>query len=108
MPQATRASKRKRLKDAMPVVGAVGVSLSLAGTAAAVGVVGTDADVKPQKATPEILINDEEISDVTLATFHVFDKEASRARELAAGGRRGRALGGGCGGCGCGHGSTAG
>jgi hypothetical protein len=53
-------------------------------------------------------LHEEEISDVTLATFHVFDKDASGARELAAGGRGGRALGGGCGGCGCGHGSTAG
>jgi hypothetical protein len=54
------------------------------------------------------VLHEEEISDVTLTTFHVFDKDASRARERAAGGRRGRALGGGCGGCGCGHGSTAG
>jgi hypothetical protein len=59
--------------------------------------------LKPVKTA----LHDEEISDVTLATFHVFDKDASGARELAAGGRRGRALGGGCGGCGCGHGSTA-
>ena len=54
--------------------------------------------LKPVKTT----LHDEEISDITLATFHVFDKDASGARELAAGGRRGRALGGGC------HGSTAG
>jgi hypothetical protein len=55
-------------------------------------------------------LHDEEISDVTLATFHVVDKDASGTRELAPGGRRGRALGAGCGGCGCGcgHGSTAG
>jgi hypothetical protein len=52
--------------------------------------------------------HDEEISDVTLATFHVVDKDASGTRDLAAGGRRGRALGGGCGGCGCGHGSATG
>ena len=60
--------------------------------------------LKPVKTT----LHDEEISDITLATFHVFDKDAFGARELAAGGRRGRAFGGGCGGCGCGHGSTAG
>jgi hypothetical protein len=61
--------------------------------------------LKPVKT----ILHEEEISDVTLATFHVFDKDASGARELAAGGgRRGRALSGGCGGCGCGHGSTAG
>jgi hypothetical protein len=52
-------------------------------------------------------LHDEEISDVTLATFHVVDKDASAKHQLAAVGRRGRALGG-CGGCGCGHGSTAG
>jgi hypothetical protein len=49
-------------------------------------------------------LHDEEVSDVTLATFHVVDKDASGPSELAVGGRRGRALGGGCGGCGCGHG----
>jgi hypothetical protein len=52
-------------------------------------------------------LHDDEISDVTLATFHVVEKDASGTRELGTGVRRGRALGG-CGGCGCGHGSTAG
>ena len=41
-------------------------------------------------------LRDEEITDVSLATFHVFEKEnmqRPRAR---------LAMGGGCGGCGCG------
>jgi len=63
----------------------------------------------------EIFLGEEEISDVSLATFYVFDKEnaglpplAHKLRLARCGGgyRRGGACGGGggCGGCGgCGH-----
>ena len=73
----TRASKQKRLKETVPVVGAVGVSLTLAGGASAAGTVGLPADI-PFRATapgPTITLTEEEISDVSLATFYVFDRE---------------------------------
>jgi len=46
-------------------------------------------------ADREITLGEEEISDVSLATFHVFDAENPRRRQ--------RAVSGACG-CGCGHG----
>jgi hypothetical protein len=114
-----RASKQKRLKETVPVVGAVGVSLTLAGGASAAGTTGLPADI-PFRATapgPTITLTEEEISDVSLATFYVFDKEVPRLGELgeqyaqrrggcrAGGGCRGGYRGGcrGCRGCrGCG------
>jgi hypothetical protein len=36
---------------------------------------GPAADVTPQNATPIIFLGDEEISDVSLSTFYVFDHE---------------------------------
>ena len=51
-------------------MGAAGLSLSLASGASA-------ATVGP--AAHEITLGEEEISDVTLATFYVFDKENPRA-----------------------------
>jgi len=108
MSQDKAASKRKRRK-AVPVLGAAGLSLTLAsGASAAIDRPAADMTTRHAPVTQEITLAEEDMSGVSLATFHVFDKDASGARELAAGGRGGRALGGGCGGCGCGHGSTAG
>ena len=82
MPQTKQASKRqKRLREAVPVVGAVGVSLSLAGSASAAGVVGPAPDSSAQgPALGQIILNEEEIADVSLGTFYVFDKENGGAR----------------------------
>src|SRR5262252_5308640 len=125
MPRAKQASKRKAGTKAVPVLGAAGMSLSLAGGASAT-TAGPAADmpVTPNIAQGhEITLGEEEISDVSLATFYVFDKESSSARQggtqVAFGGCRGcrgcggcrgcrgcRGCGGcfigGCGGCGCG------
>src|ERR1035441_7688136 len=109
MLHAKQASKRKRRRKALPVLGVAGLSLSLAsGASAATG--GSAADMPMQKtgASHEITLAEEEISDVSLATFHVFDKENEpplrQGLRLAAGGCGGH---GGCGGCG-GHGGGAG
>ena len=68
MAQAKKAAKRKRRKIALPVMGAAGVSLALAGGASA---------ISRDTASPrEITLGEEEIADVSLATFYVFDKEA--------------------------------
>jgi len=68
MAQAKKAAKRKRRKIALPVMGAAGVSLALAGGASA---------ISRDTASPrEITLGEEEIADISLATFYVFDKEA--------------------------------
>jgi hypothetical protein len=98
MSRAKQASKRKRRSKAVPVLGAAGLSLSLAsGASAATG--GTAADVLTWNTgvCHEITLGEEEIFDVSLATFHVFDKE--NAGTFRPGVQL--AMGGGCGGCGC-------
>jgi hypothetical protein len=115
MAQAKQASKRKRRNVALPVVGAAGVSLAMAGGASATVPV---ADLSSQDTGPRMILGEEEISDVSLATFYVFDKEneseLGQNLILARGGGCGHGCGGcrGCGGCGhgcrgcggCGHG----
>jgi hypothetical protein len=108
MSQAKQASKRKRTTKAVPVAGLAGLSLSLVGGATtAIG--GPAANLPMQATVPshEITLGEEEISDVSLATFYVFDKEtAEQARpelQLVRGGCGGHGGGhGGCGGRGCG------
>jgi hypothetical protein len=74
MAQAKQASKRKRQLKALPVFGVAGVSLAVAGTATATA---PTANIPSQEAAPRsvITLGEEEISDVSLATFYVFDKE---------------------------------
>jgi hypothetical protein len=76
MASAKQASKRSRRSKAVPVLGAAGLSLSLAGGASA-STSGLAADITSQNVTPnhEIFLGEEEISDVSLSTFYVFDKE---------------------------------
>ena len=92
-------AKRKHKSKAGPVLGAAGLSLTLASGASAANT-GPVQDPLTRNAglTHEITLREEEISDVSLATFYVFDNEA--ALRLW----RGRRLpGGGCGsGYGCG------
>ena len=102
MSQAKQASKRKRRGKALPALGIAGVagmSLSLAGGASASTSI-TATDVQSQNATPrhEIFLGEEEISDVSLSTFYVFDKENAKPQ-------LGEKLAWrGCGGCRCGGG----
>src|SRR5215475_13965211 len=101
MPQTKRVSKRKYPKEAVPVVGVVGVSLSLAGGASAATAVPA-ADVPPwDTSRPQITLSEEEIADVSLATFYVFDKENAGTPQLGERFARGC---GRCGGCGGGRG----
>jgi hypothetical protein len=99
MAQAKLASKRRRRKIALPAWGAAGMSLAMAGGASAA--VAPTADTGPHRAAPApaVTLGEEEISDVSLSTFYLFDKEAagkSLGTRVAAGCRCG---GGGCGGC---------
>jgi hypothetical protein len=106
MSRVKQASKRKSVaKAAMPAaLGAAGLTFSLAGSASAAAVPAADA---PQKLSfvpnQAITLGEEEIADVSLATFHLFDKEAggkTGAQQMAWGCRCGGCRGcRGCGGC---------
>ena len=69
-------SKRKRRSKIAPALGAAGLSLSLAGgVSAATGPQAADALTRNRMVSHEIMLDEEEITDVSLATFYVFDKE---------------------------------
>ena len=95
MSHRKQPSKRKLA----PALGAAGLSLSLAGGVSAASAAPT-ADIQTQntKVSHEITLYEEEISDVSLGTFYVFDKEKVGIR------RHGLRFAQG-GGCGCGRGS---
>jgi hypothetical protein len=119
MPHKKQVAKRNGRKEAVPVVGVVGVSLSLAGGASAATAVPAADTASQDTVRPQITLSEEEIADVSLGTFYVFDKEnagtpyigekvAQRCGGCRCGGCRGCGrgcgcrCGGGCGGCGCG------
>jgi hypothetical protein len=83
----------------VPMLGAAGLSLSLASGASAT-TAGPTAQMLTRNTgvSHEITLREEEIADVSLATFTVFDKENPGATRP---GRR-FAMGAGGGGCGCG------
>src|SRR6478736_1317448 len=121
MSRAKQASKRKSRACAVPLLGAAGLSLSLASGSAATEVPATDTPTQNTAASHEMTFGEEEIADVSLATFYVFDKENVGTSEPGVqlaywrgcrGCHRGCRCGGcggcvtvwwgGCGGCGCG------
>ena len=76
MPQPNKAPQRKRRRKAMPVLGVAGLSLSLAsGASAAVGGTSVDMVACTAPVSQQMTLRDEEITDVSFATFHVFEKE---------------------------------
>ena len=97
MSHAKQAStKRKRSINAVPVLSTAGLSTSLAsGASAAIGRPAADLLTPKTGMSHEITLCEEEISDVSLGTFYVFDKEKGgtfrRGLKFAARG-----------GCGCG------
>jgi len=113
MPQPKRNLKVRRPSKVVSVAGIAGAFLASSTS-------GSVADIPPQSMAPFQVLNlgEEEISDVTLATFHFVDGESPETQlprvQLARGG-----CGGGCGGCGggcggfrgcggCAHGGCAG
>ena len=109
MTQISRDSKRKHRNKALPVLSVAGLSVALASAASAVpaGPATDMAGLTPGEGH-QITFGEEEISDVTLATFYVFDKEnvvgsSEPAVELVGHGHGCGGHGHGCGGCG-GHG----
>ena len=97
MPRA-KASKRKHVtKAAVPALGVAGLTFSLAGGASASAVPAADVRQTNNLApTQAFTLGEEEIADVSLATFHLFDKENVGSGVQVA--WRGC---GGCRGCGC-------
>ncbi len=102
MSNAKQASKQRRRRKAVPVLGVAGLSLSLAsGVSVASGSVATDMPTRGAGISHEITLGEEEIFDVSLATFYVSDKETPGT--LPPGVQVAGACSGGCGcGCGCG------
>src|SRR5262245_2336475 len=69
-----RSSIGKRRSKALPALGFAGMSLSMAsGACAATSEASANTSLPSQ--THEIFLGEEEIFDVSLATFHVFDRE---------------------------------
>ena len=87
----------KRKRKALPLIGAVGV---LAATSASANAPAIEPE---QSNSKTLILAEEEIFDVSLGTFYVFDKE----REFGPGVRVAAGRCGGCGGCG-GHGGGCG
>jgi hypothetical protein len=108
-----RSSKNKRRRSkTLPALGFAGVSLSMAsGACASTGEAMANTPPTLLSQSHELFLGEEELSDVSLATFYVFDKENAGAPPLAqqlklAAGKGG--CGGGCGGKGCGGGGCGG
>jgi hypothetical protein len=129
MPRVKQASKQKRTTKAaaVKVLGAAGLSFSLVGSASASTMPTADIpqsdNISPNQ---RFVLDEEEMADVSLATFYVFDKEnvgSSVQLAVVVRGCRGCRVGGcrvggcrvgGCGGCrvggcgGCGVGGCGG
>ena len=93
MPQTKRVAQRKRRSKVVLALGAAGLSLLLASSAsAAIG------GMNGASSAPVKQLYEEEIFDISLATFRVFDRENAGTH-----GRRTRLAmaAGGCAGCGC-------
>jgi hypothetical protein len=92
--QTPKRKHRKKMSPALGAAGVAGMSVAIAG--------GASANAAPAPVSldslfthPPIVLGEEEIADVSLATFYVFDKENADIPEA------GVQLARGCGGCGC-------
>src|SRR5215470_11217603 len=105
MRRVKQASKKRKTKAAaVKVLGAAGLGLSLVGSTSA-STVPTAGFPQSDNTSPNqrFVLGEEEMADVSLATFHLFDRENfGRGVQLARGCGCGGCGGGcrGCGGCG--------
>ena len=77
----SHAKPSKRRTKVIPVLGAAGLALSLPGEAsAATGGLAAHLVTLNNEARHELALGEEEIFDVTLATFYVVNKESSGFR----------------------------
>ena len=106
----TSRKKRTTKAAAVTVLGTAGLGLSLFGSASGstmpTAYIPQTDDTSPNQ---RFVLGEEEMADVSLATFHLFDKENfGSGVQLARGGCGGCGCGHGGGGCGCGHGGGCG
>jgi hypothetical protein len=117
MPRVKQAAKHARTTKAATVtaLGAAGLGLTLAGSASASTIPTADIP-KSDNISPNqrFVLSDEEMADVSLATFHLFDRENAgsdmqlawvrgcRGCRACRACRVGGCVVGGCGGCGVG------
>jgi hypothetical protein len=94
-----RSSIGRRRSKALPALGFAGMSLSMASGACA-STSEASANTSPPSQKHELFFGEEEISDVSLATFYVFDKENAGPPPLFQKRRLAVGCGGGCA-CGC-------
>jgi hypothetical protein len=101
---AKQASKRKRRSKAVPVLGAAGLLALASGAVAQAAGPAANLPTRTIEPSHELTLGEEEVFDVSLATFYVFDREnsalASRGFQLVRGGCGHGCGGGGCRGCG--------
>ena len=91
-----KAALHKHRKKGLPVLGAAGLSLCLgSGAPAALGVATTDIPACSLTVTEGHTLREEEFTDITLATFHIFGREEAPRPHP-------RIAGGACGACGSG------
>jgi len=108
-----RKISNKAVKAALPALGAAGLTFSMVGGASAAAVPANDVtQATNYSPNQQITLGEEEIADVSLATFYVFDKEGiakTQSGQQLAWWRCGGCGGGcrcggcawrGCGGCG--------
>ena len=106
MPRVKQASKHARTTKAAAatVLGTAGLGLSLGGSASA-NTIPTADFPQSQNIPPNqrFVLGEEEMADVSLATFHLFDKGIDRSdmQQLAYVVRRGCGGCRGCRGCAC-------
>jgi hypothetical protein len=98
MARASHSAKQGRATNGIAMTAMAGLGLSLAGSASATAI---PAAVSPQSddisPNQRLVLGEEEMADVSLATFHLFDKEnVGSDMQLAAVVVRGCR---GCGGC---------
>jgi hypothetical protein len=97
MSQTKQSPKRKRAVNTVPMLGVAGLSLALANAASAsVGDVPSAVPTPNPAMRHAVTLGEQEVTDVSLATFYVFDKDnapAPRPRRMIAFGA--------CAGCGC-------
>ena len=87
MSRVKQASQRSK---AIPILGAAGLSLTLTSGVSVAAEPTPHAPARNAAVSQEMTLGEEEISDVSLATFHIFDKESQVGKRLACG------CGGGC------------
>ena len=87
----SRVKKASQHSKTLPMLGAAGLSFALAsGVSAAANQPATGTPASNASVNREITLYEDEFSDVSLATFHVFDKESQGGKRFACG------CGGGC------------